>query len=119
MSNYINEQYPGDLYVDLPYRSHRHTLELLSFSDFKNSVNISLVYNQKLKKEGIDYFNTGYGFKLNIQKRIMIVNNVLVKLIDEKGNSINLIRNKNSKQTNIYNNYYTFDDESKRNKIYI
>lgn len=116
MSNYVKKFNVGNISIDLPYRSHIHTLPLLSFSDFRNSVNIELVFNQKLNKEGIDYFNSGVGFKLNIQKRIIKENNVLKRLIDSNGNSIALNRNKNNYEDDSkpYNNYYTFEDESKR-----
>ena len=49
MSNYVKKYNLGNIIVDLPYNSYIHELPLLSFSDYRNSVNISLVFNKKKK----------------------------------------------------------------------
>ena len=49
MSNYVKKYNLGNIMVNLPYNSYIHELPLLSFSDYRNSVNISLVFNKRLK----------------------------------------------------------------------
>ena len=106
MSNYVKKYNVGNIMMDLPYNSFIHELPLLSFSDFRNGVVLSLVYNQKLKLDGINEFNIEAGYKLNIQKKIIIENNVLKKLIDTNGKYVELLRNKNtlSEESTVYNN---------------
>lgn len=116
MSNYIKKYNTGNIMVDLPYDSYIHKLPLLSFSDFRNSVNISLVYNHKLKLDSNNMFNIANGYKLNIQKRIVMDdNNNPIKFIDANGKQIILVKNYNSlNESSPFNGVYTFDDESKR-----
>lgn len=116
MSTYIKKYDVGTITIDLPYNSYIHNLPLLSFNDFRDSVNISLVFNQKLKIDEDNSFNIGKGYKLNIHKKIFFQNNIPIKLMESNGKYVLLNRNKNSLNENstIYNNVYTFDDESKR-----
>ena len=115
MSNYIKKYDVGNIAVQLPYNSFIHELTLLSFSDFRNSVNISLFYNHKLKNENNNLFNVGNGFKLNIQKRIVIdEEGNPIQLIDSNGKYVTLFENFNSSISQINNGYYTFEDEAKR-----
>lgn len=116
MSTYIKKYDVGTITIDLPYNSYIHNLPLLSFNDFRDSVNISLVFNQKLKIDEDNSFNIGKGYKLNIHKKIIFQNNIPIKLMESNGKYVLLNRNKNSLNENstIYNNVYTFDDESKR-----
>ena len=113
MSNYIKKYDVGNIAIDVPYNSHIHELPLLSFSDFENGVNISLVFNKKLKNDDINLFNIGAGYKLNIQKRI-IKNNDDITFIDANGKKTELNKNFNSLTETIHNRRYTFNDESKR-----
>ena len=110
MSNYVKKYNLGNIIVDLPYNSYIHELPLLSFSDYRNSVNISLVFNKRL--ESIDTaacsntFNIKEGYKLNIQKKVYLDDNDdKYKYIDYSGKVITLINN---------GEVYTFDDDSKR-----
>ena len=114
MSNYIKKYDVGNIAIDLPYNSHIHELPLLSFNDFRGGVCISLVYNNKNALAEDNSFNVGKGYKLNIQKRIIFENEEPIKLMDSNGKYVLLNRNKNSENSTVYNNVYTFDDESKR-----
>ncbi len=114
MSNYVKKYDVGEIALDLPYNSFIHELPLLSFKDFTNSVSISLIHNHKLKIDNSNLFNVGVGYKLNIQKKIIIENNVPTKLIESNGKYVNLISNSNSLDSTVSNGLYTFDDESKR-----
>ncbi len=116
MSNYIKKYNIGEIAIDLPYNSYIHELPLLSFSDFRNSVNLSLIFNHKLKLDGNNMFNVKEGYKLNIQKKIIVSNNIPVSLIESNGKYVQLYRNKNItiEGNEVYNNVYTFLDESKR-----
>ena len=116
MSNYIKKYNTGNIMVDLPHNSYIHELPLLSFSDFRNSVNISLVFNHKLKQDNNNMFNINNGYKLNIQKRIVMdSDNNPNKFIDSNGKQVLLIKNYNTlDQSTPFNGVYTFDDESKR-----
>jgi len=114
MSNYIKKYEVGNIAIDLPYNSHIHELLLLSFSDFRNSVNISLIFNQKLKYEQNNMFNIQEGFKLNIQKRIIVENGVPTKLINENGKYDLLNMNYQDLEQNYRNYVFTFNDDSRR-----
>ena len=110
MSNYVKKYNLGNIMVDLPYNSYIHELPLLTFSDFRNGVNLSLIYNKRLESIDIgacsNTFNIKEGFKLNIQKKVYFDDNDLeYKYIDSSGKVITLINN---------GGVYTFDDESKR-----
>ena len=111
MSNYIKKYNGGEIVVDLPYNSFIHELPLFDFNTFRNKYNISLVYNHKIKKAGTNPFNIGTGFKLNVQKKLIIENNKPVKLLDVNGNFISLIENIDLSDSN---NLFTFLDDSKR-----
>ena len=107
MSNYIKKYGTGNISIDLPYNSHIHELPLLYFKDHKNSVNISIVYNNELKEEysNNNLFNINYGFKLNIQKKLLFTNGVPEKYINESGKIIDLLHK---------GQVFLFNDESKR-----
>lgn len=104
----------GKVLLDLPYNSYSYILPLFSINDLSKKLDLSLLFNKELKKEGINYFNIEAGYKLNIQKEIIISNNKPLKLIDEDGKYINIIENYNDTSKTIPNNVYTFEDESKR-----
>ena len=96
---------PGQLQMDLPTANYIHELPLLSFSDIHGGVNLSLVFNHAMKAESSNPFNIAAGYKLNLQKRLVMENNVPVQFQDESGKYI---------QLNSSNTIYTFDDESMR-----
>lgn len=118
MSTYIKKYDVGNIAMDLPYNSFIHELPILRFKDFRNRVNLSVVFNYKLKYDESNIFNMGEGFKLNIQKRVVKnVSGQPVKFIDANGKYIDLVSNSNYQNQNstvILNNLYTFDDDSKR-----
>ena len=109
MGNYIKKYDLGNIFVDLPYNNYIHELPLLSFGDYKNNVDLSLVFNNRLKQIDEETmrntFNIKEGFKLNIQKKVYSDDTLELKYIDGSGKVISLIAN---------GVYYTFDDESKR-----
>ncbi len=69
--NNVNKKYDvGTLSLAEPYFHFIHNLPLLSFGDVLSSVDLSLVFNSKNKTE--NNFNITNGFKLNLQKRLII-----------------------------------------------
>ena len=77
----------GNVYVDMPYAQFIHELPLLSFSDVQHNINLSLIFQSK---ETGNPFNIANGFKLNLQKRLIMNGNIPVKFEDTSGNLIQL-----------------------------
>ena len=106
MSNtYVKKYDVGEIKLDLPYANYIHELPLLSFGDVQHTINLSLVFNYARKEAGDNSFNIANGYKLNLQKRIVIINNMPAQFEEANGRLINL--------TNT-SGVYTFDDESQR-----
>ena len=111
--SYVKNYNPGQIRMDLPTANYIHELPLLSFSDIHGGVNLSLVFNYEMKVAADDSdsnansnpFNIAPGYKLNLQKRLILENNVPVQFQDESGKCI---------QLNSSNTIYTFDDDSMR-----
>ena len=103
MSNtYIKKYDVGQIKLDLPYANYIHELPLLSFGDVQHTINLSLVYNRKNNAENA--FNIANGFKLNLQKRL-IIDGETISYQDENGKIIALTQ---------YGDVYTFQDDSQR-----
>ena len=110
---YVKNYNPGQIRMDLPTANYIHELPLLSFSDIHGAVNLSLVFNYEMKARADDSdsnananpFNIAPGYKLNLQKRLVMENNVPVQFQDESGKCIYLIGDDFP---------YTFDDDSQR-----
>ena len=102
---YVKNYNPGQIRMDLPTANYIHELPLLSFSDIHGSVNLSLVFNYAMKAESSNPFNIAAGYKLNLQKRLIMENNVPVQFQDESGKCVDLIGDGFP---------YVFDDDSQR-----
>lgn len=85
MSNYNKKYSVGSASLAVPYFDYYHALPLVAFGDVKSNIELSLVYNSMLEEENC--FNIGDGFKLNLQKKLLI-NGTTIQLIDSNGNKI-------------------------------
>ena len=85
MSNYNKKFSVGSASLAVPYFDYYHALPLVAFGDVKSNIELSLVYNSMLEEENC--FNIGDGFKLNLQKKLLI-NGTTIQLIDSNGNKI-------------------------------
>lgn len=92
----------GNIQLDAPYAHFIHYLPLLSFGDIVHTVGLSLVYHSRLTDNP---FNIAQGFKLNVQKRLIISNNVPTGIEEGGGRLISL---------NNFSPNYMLDDESQR-----
>ena len=104
MSNVKNYNV-GEIIVDLPTPNYYHELPLLSFGDIHGSFGLSLIFNFELKAKSGSQFYMLPGFKLNVQKRIIMKNNAPYTYQGEDGKIINL---------NSSDILYAFNDESHR-----
>ena len=107
MSNtYVKKYDVGQINLDLPYANYIHELPLLSFGDVQHTINLSLVFNYARKAEGDNSFNIANGFKLNMQKKIIINgNDTPIKFYDSNGKTVQLTQ---------FGDVFTFDDDSQR-----
>ena len=80
--NYNKKFNVGSASLAEPFFDYYHTLPLVAFGDVKSSAELSLVYNSMLAEE--NHFNIGNGFKLNLQKKLLI-NGTTIQLIDSNG----------------------------------
>ena len=80
--NYNKKFNVGSTSLAEPFFDYYHTLPLVAFGDVKSSAELSLVYNSMLAEE--NHFNIGNGFKLNLQKKLLI-NGTTIQLIDSNG----------------------------------
>ena len=103
--SYIKNYNVGQIQLDLPTPNYFHELPLLSFGDIHGSVNLSLVFNYGMNKESSNPYSIAAGYKLNMQKRIVMSNEVPCKFQNETGKTITL---------NKTNNLYSFDDDTQR-----
>ena len=85
MSNYNKKFSVGSASLAVPYFDYYHALPLVAFGDVKSNIELSLVYNSMLEEE--NRFNIGDGFKLNLQKKLLI-SGTTIQLIDSNGNKI-------------------------------
>ncbi len=102
---YINKYDVGNIQLDLPSPNYYHFLPLLSFSDIHGSLNLSIVFNYGMYKENYNFYNIAPGYKLNLEKTIIINNNELKSFQNENGIIVKLNNN---------DDVYTFEDETKR-----
>ena len=107
-NNYVKKYDVGNLYLDLPYANCIYELPLLTFGDMRNTVNLSLIFNHKLKEDGDNSFNMTAGYKLNLQKRIFLNNENTAYYQEANGKIEQLFSDTNS------NGICTFDDDSQR-----
>ena len=103
--NYVKKYDVGQIKLDLPYANYIHELPLLSFGDVQHTMDLSLVFNEERRKAGDNPFNIAEGFKLNVQKRVVVGNGVTIKFEEGNGKYVDLIS---------VSDFYTFDDETQR-----
>ena len=114
MSN-VKKYNVGQIKLDLPTPNYYHELPLLSFGDIHGSVNLSLVFNYRMK--GSNPYHIANGCKLNLQKRIRMTSaGVLTSFENEIGGSVSLNESIDYDANSNHSNYrvYTFADESQR-----
>ena len=102
--SYVKNFDIGNIRADLPENQYTYDLPLLSFCDVRHSVNLSLVFNSKYANE--NSFCIANGFKLNLQKKLILQSGLPNIYVDSDGSRINLFQQSN--------NSYTFDDDSQR-----
>ena len=102
---YVKNYNVGQIRVDLPTPNYFHELPLISFGDIHGSMSLSLVFNYGMKVENRNHFHIAAGYKLNLQKRLIMSGGVPYKLVDERGKQIVL---------NEIDSVYTLDDDSQR-----
>ena len=102
---YMKNYHPGTIMMDLPTANYIYELPLLAFGDVYGSMNLALVFNRQMKAEGGNPFCIADGFKLNLQKRLIMENGVPVKLQDTNGNCVDVIGSSAP---------FTLDDDSQR-----
>ena len=76
--SYVKTCNPGQIRMDLPTANYVYELPLLSFADIHGSMNLSLIFNQKMKEDEANPFLLTAGYKLNVQKMLEIENNIPV-----------------------------------------
>lgn len=96
---------PGVIKLDLPRTNYFYELPLFSVNDFHGGFSVTLVLNYDAKKNTNDHFNMIAGYKLNVQKRLLLTDGVPCEYIDTQYKTIS------------FSNYtvaYTFQDDSQR-----
>ena len=101
--SYVKNYEVGNVRLDTPNKHIVHELPLLSFGDARNTFALSLIFQSKLTTNP---FYIANGYKLSIQKRIIVENGVPQSYEDGNGSLIKL--------NSCYSNKYAFDDGSMR-----
>lgn len=101
--SYVKNFEVGNVRLDTPNKHIVHELPLLSFGDACNTFALSLIFQSKLTTNP---FYIANGYKLSIQKRIIVANGVPQSYEDGNGSLIKL--------NSCYSNKYAFDDGSMR-----
>ncbi len=102
---YVKRYDVGNIRLDAPYAHFIYELPLLTFGDIQHTIGLSLVFNSRLS--GSNEFNMSNGYKLNLQKRLIMSSSGSPSSYEDGGGSIcELISMGNGK--------YTFDDDSQR-----
>ena len=100
--SYAKKYGAGNVHIDMPYAQFIHQLPLLSFSDVQHTINVSLIFQSK---ESNNPFSIATGYKLNLQKRLIMNGNIPVKFEEGNGKIVTL---------NNCSNRFVFDDGSQR-----
>ena len=104
--NYIKSYNVGQIKLNLPTPNYFNELPLLSFGDIHGRVDLAIIFNYGMSKEGNNPYNISSGFKLNLQKRIIVGSDGMPdKFQDENGISITL---------NGDSDVYSFEDDTQR-----
>ena len=97
---------PGQITLDLPRTNYFYELPLLSVDDFHGGFSVTLVHSYDAKKNNKNHFNMREGYKLNVQKRLLLSNGVPCQYIDASYKMISLLDESAP--------VYTFADDSQR-----
>ena len=106
--SYVKKYEVGSVRLDAPYAHYIYELPLLSFSDIRNSIGLSLVYQSKLNDNPFYIKN---GFKLNLQKRLIMAYSTYPKNYEDCDGTLVSLNN--------FVNHFTFNDDSQRIIRYI
>lgn len=106
--SYVKKYEVGSVRLDAPYAHYIYELPLLSFSDIRNSISLSLVYQSKLNDNPFYIKN---GFKLNLQKRLIMAYGTYPKNYEDCDGTLVSLNN--------FVNHFTFNDDSQRIIRYI
>ncbi len=108
MSNttYVKNYNIGNISLDVPRKSFIYQLPLLSFKDVQHTVNLSMVFNYRMYRDGEDVYGISKGFKLSLEKRLIFTSAFPSHIQEAAGNKVWL-----EKQSD---DLYTFDDDSRR-----
>ena len=103
--SYVKNYDVGKIQLDLPTPNYFHELPLFSFGDVHGEINLGIVFNYARRTENNNFYNMAYGYKLNLQKRIVMNGTTPNKYEDETGKRISLNR---------LGTLYGFDDDTQR-----
>ena len=78
--SYVKNYDVGKIRLDAPYTHFIHELPLLSFSDVQHTIGVSLVFQSKCTDNP---FNISIGYKLNLQKRIILTSGGVPEKLEE------------------------------------
>ncbi|MBQ7326636.1 MAG: hypothetical protein IJW93_04060, partial [Clostridia bacterium] len=101
--SYVKNYDVGSIRLDAPRTDFIYELPLLSFGDVQHTIGLSLVFNSRFATSNPFYMANGY--KLNMQKRLIMSNNVPLSYEDGYGRIVNLI---------LSSGRYVFDDDTQR-----
>ena len=106
---HVKNYNPGHIRLDLPSANYIYELPLFAYSDTVGSLGISLIFNYHNSNESDNPFLFKPGYKLNIQKRLVI---------DSTLNKPTHFQNEYGKRVSLYkyddSSIYFLDDESQR-----
>lgn len=105
-THYVKNYDVGQIRLDLPTPNYFHELPLISFGDVHGSINLSLVFNYGMKVENRNPYHITAGYKLNMQKRLVLSDNVPIKYENEYGTMVDLMKSTDD--------IYTLDDNTGR-----
>ena len=101
----VKHFHPGQIRMDLPTANYIYELPLLSVASVYGDLNLSLVFNRQMKEMEQNPYCIADGYKLNLQKRLILEDGIPVQYQDANGNLIELCESSSR---------YTFDDDSRR-----
>ena len=89
--SFVKNYDPGKIHMDLPTSNYIYELPILSFSDIHGAVNLSLVFNYRMREERGNLFHIAAGYKLNLQKCLILEDGNPQALLEEDGKCTNFI----------------------------
>ena len=88
--SYVKNYNPGKITMDLPTANYIYELPLLSFGDAHGPMNLSLIFNSEMRADTSNPFHVAAGYKLNVQKRLIMTNGTPAAYQDANGKCISL-----------------------------